>query len=68
MVEFGIRALFGNANCQVREGNGMSGSRLEALLGHPDAKWGSGSAGIATNGAGTRLRRFAAAALPIVSP
>jgi ABC-type cobalamin/Fe3+-siderophores transport system ATPase subunit len=45
MVEFGIRELFGNANCQVREENGMSGSRLEALLGHP-AVWVPSAVGI----------------------
>jgi hypothetical protein len=38
------------------------------LLSVPDARFSSGSAGIATNGKGTRLRRFAAAVLPVVSP
>jgi energy-coupling factor transporter ATP-binding protein EcfA2 len=44
-VEFGIRELFGNANCQVREEHGMSGERLDALLGHP-AVWVPSSVGI----------------------
>jgi ABC-type lipoprotein export system ATPase subunit len=44
-VEFGIRELFGNANCQVREENGMTGERLDALLGHP-AVWVPSSVGI----------------------
>jgi energy-coupling factor transporter ATP-binding protein EcfA2 len=44
-VEFGIRELFGNANCQVREEHGMSGQRLDALLGHP-AVWVPSSVGI----------------------
>lgn len=45
-----------------------AGAGYVNLLSVPDSKFSSGYAGIATNGHGTRLRRFAAAALPIVSP
>lgn len=45
-----------------------AGAGYVKLASLSDAAWDGGYAGVATNSTGTRLRRFAAAALPIVSP
>lgn len=44
-VEFGVRLVFGNANSKVESETGMSGERLNALLGHP-AAWVPSSVGV----------------------
>ena len=45
MIEFGIRALFGNPNSRVERENGISGDRLTALLARP-AVWVPSAVGI----------------------